>query len=112
MFCFGLGYSAQVLARGLAAEGWRIAGTCRADKTDLKACGYEIHRFDGSAPLDDPVKALAGTTHLLTSVPPGASGDPVLARHGVDIEKIESLEWIGYLSTTGVYGDREGGWVD
>ena len=112
MFCFGLGYSAQVLARGLAAEGWRIAGTCRADKTDLKACGYEIHRFDGSAPLDDPVKALAGTTHLLSSVPPGASGDPVLARHGVDIEKIESLEWIGYLSTTGVYGDREGGWVD
>jgi nucleoside-diphosphate-sugar epimerase len=53
-----------------------------------------------------------GVTHLLVSVPPGLAGDPVLAVHGDDIAGIEDLAWLGYLSTTGVYGDRGGGWVD
>ena len=112
LFCFGLGYSARLLAQQLAAEGWQIAGTCRCDTSDPQACGYAMHRFDGMAPMDEPEKALSGVTHILSSVPPGADGDPVLACHASDIEKIESLEWIGYLSTTGVYGDRAGEWVD
>ena len=51
-------------------------------------------------------------THLLSTAPPDGSGDPVLARHGDAIAGAPELRWIGYLSTTGVYGDRGGGWVD
>lgn len=112
LFCFGLGYSARALAASLREAGWRIAGTVRGEAKELEALGYEIHRFDGATPMADAAGALSGATHLLSSVPPGASGDPVLAAHAADIEAAGSLQWIGYLSTTGVYGDREGGWVD
>ena len=118
LFVFGLGYSALALAERLAAKGWRIAGTCRgADKRQaLAARGIEAHLFDREHPLADARSILAGTTHLLASVPPdgqGPSGDPVLDIHGTDIVATGSrLAWVGYLSTTGVYGDRDGGWVD
>ncbi len=107
LFCFGLGYTARVLAAERKEQGWRIAGTCRdaADAAELTALGYEVHAFDDAA-------ALAGTTHLLSSVPPGRDGDPVLRRHGDAIARLPNLRWIGYLSTTGVYGDRDGDWVD
>jgi len=114
LFVFGLGFSALALARGLLAEGWRVAGTCRgAEKAAaLAAEGIETFRFDGSAPLAEPRTALAGTTHLLASVPPDRAGDPVLRAHAADIAALRELRWIGYLSTTGVYGDHGGGWVD
>ena len=112
LFCFGLGYSARVLAQQLAAEGWQIAGTGRSEKSNVGSLGYDFHTFDGSAPMDDADTILAGTTHLLSSVPPRGDGDPVLAWHASDIESVETLEWVGYLSTTGVYGDRGGDWVD
>ena len=112
LFCFGLGYTGRVLARRLAAEGWIVSGTCRTeDKASaLRAAGFFIDVFDRDHPL--PPKPLDGVTHLLVSVPPDAAGDPVLAVHGEDIAQIEGLRWLGYLSTTGVYGDRSGGWVD
>jgi len=114
LFCFGFGYSAGVLARRLTARGWRIAGTLRdpARIAELRDAGVEAYLFDGDRPLDDAAGALAGSTHLLSSVPPGADGDPVIAAHGADIAACRSLRWVGYLSTTGVYGDRQGGWVD
>jgi len=114
LFCFGLGYSALALARRLRAAGWRVAGTTRAqDKADrLAAEGIEVHLFDRGRPLDDPEKALAGTSHLLSSVPPDQAGDPVLDHHRPDVAAMETLAWLGYLSTTGVYGDRGGDWVD
>jgi nucleoside-diphosphate-sugar epimerase len=114
LFCFGFGYSARALAAIVQAEGWRIAGTVRAetDAEELEARGYDIFRFDGAAPMADAASALAGTTHLLSSVPPAPEGDSVLLRHTADIEAIQGLDWIGYLSTTGVYGDRDGGRVD
>jgi nucleoside-diphosphate-sugar epimerase len=56
--------------------------------------------------------ALAGTTHLLASIPPDDAGDPALDRHAADIARLPDLAWAGYLSTTGVYGDRGGDWVD
>jgi nucleoside-diphosphate-sugar epimerase len=117
LFCFGLGYSAQALARELRADGWRVAGTCReADRAeDLRRDGLDIHVFDGTAPMQDAAAALAGTTHLLLSVPPGDAGDPVLRWHAADIGALMTatsrLAWAGYLSTTGVYGDRAGDWV-
>src|SRR5438552_6433916 len=109
LFGFGFGYTARVLARRLAAEGWIVGGTCRtADKAS--EAGFPVEVFDRDHPL--PPKALDAVTHLLVSVPPDAAGDPVLAVHGEDIAEIEGLRWLGYLSTTGVYGDRDGGWVD
>lgn len=114
LFCFGLGYSARALATRLAARGWRIAGTTRSETsaTELRAAGIEAFLFDEGRPLADPDAALAGTSHLLSSVPPGAAGDPVLAAHGAVIAACADIVWAGYLSTTGVYGDREGDWVD
>ncbi|MFQ5958426.1 MAG: SDR family oxidoreductase [Alphaproteobacteria bacterium] len=114
LFCFGLGYTAQALARALKAEGWAVAGTCRGEETrcDLAARGNTVHLFDRERPLADAHAALAGATHLLSSVPPDATGDAVLDCHAADIAHAEAIEWIGYLSTTGVYGNHRGLWVD
>lgn len=112
LFCFGFGYSARALALRLTAAGWRVAGTCRSADTlaDLAAAGVEGFVFDGNRPLDPA--AFAEASHILLSVPPGPDGDPVLAAHGADLAALKRLAWVGYLSTTGVYGDHGGGWVD
>ena len=114
LFCFGLGYSALALADRLLAEGWEVAGTCRsADKqAALARRGIVAHLFDRERPLADPAAALAGAPYILSSVPPDAAGDPVLDHHAADLATLVHPIWIGYLSTTGVYGDRDGGWVD
>jgi len=114
LFAFGLGYSAQAFARRCRVKGWRIAGTTRsAEKAAaLRADGIEAYVFDRGRPLEDAGAALAGTTHLLASVPPEAGGDPALDAHARDIAALPGLRWAGYLSTTGVYGDRGGEWVD
>ena len=114
LFCFGLGYTGRALARALMAEGWSVAGTCRgAERRDaLAAEGMAVRLFDENSPLADAPAALDGTTHLLASAPPGEAGDGAALLHGGAIAATETLEWIGYLSTTGVYGDHGGGWVD
>lgn len=114
LFCFGFGYSARALAERLLAKGWRVAGTTRdpAKVAELETAGIESRLFDRDRPLDDPGGALAGVTHLLSSVPPDARGDSVLDLHGADIAACGDLVWMGYLSTTGIYGDRQGDWVD
>jgi nucleoside-diphosphate-sugar epimerase len=115
LFCFGIGYSAQALIDRLQDRGWQVAGTVRsADKAaDLRARGVEVHLFDRGRPLDDPETALAGTTHLLSSVPPDSDGDAVVDAHGDTLRRLAGqFQWAAYLSTTGVYGDRDGGWVD
>jgi nucleoside-diphosphate-sugar epimerase len=120
LFCFGLGYTAMALARALVGPngpsgGWQVTGTCRdaAHAEDAQRLGLEIVIFDRDHPIADIDRRLAGATHLLSSVPPDPSGDPVLDVHGAAIAQAAArLQWIGYLSTTGVYGDRQGGWVD
>lgn len=111
LFCFGLGFSALALAERLLAAGWRVSGTTRsADKAGLLAArGIRVERFDRGQPLDP--RWFADATHLLSSVPPDEAGDPVLDQHGGDLALLRPA-WVGYLSTTGVYGDRAGGWVD
>jgi nucleoside-diphosphate-sugar epimerase len=111
---FGLGYSALVLAARLRVKGWSVAGTCRSEdkQRELAAKGIKTFLFDRGRPLDDAAAALAGTTHLLSSVPPDAKGDAVIDHHGADIAALPDLRWVGYLSTTGVYGDRGGDWID
>ena len=114
LFAFGFGYSVQTFAASLPSDEWRISGTVRTAETRdrLAERGWDIHLFDGQSPLKDAAAILAGTTHLIDSAPPGPEGDPVLRHHRDDIAALTSLEWAGYLSTTGVYGDRQGGWVD
>ena len=76
LFCFGLGYTALALARQLTAEGWRIAGTTRAADKQARLAdeGFEVYRFARDRPLEDPAAALAGTTHVLTSIAPDEAG--------------------------------------
>jgi nucleoside-diphosphate-sugar epimerase len=108
LFCFGLGYSALALGRRLRAGGWVVSGTRRtASPLEAEFCTTP---FDREHPL--PAGTLAGVTHILVSTPPDRIGDPVLMTHGGDIAALNGLSWLGYLSTTGVYGDRGGDWVD
>lgn len=115
LFIFGLGYTALRLAARLRQAGWTVAGTVRnGDRaTALRADGIDAFAFDRDRPLNDPAAALAGASHILSSVPPDALGDPVTDTHGADIAALSPQpRWVGYLSTTGVYGDSGGGWVD
>jgi nucleoside-diphosphate-sugar epimerase len=114
LFAFGLGFSAQTLAERLAAKGWEIAGTARdvGKIGQLSARGFEIVQYSGEAENSALPGALRGTTHILHSIPPGPEHDHVLEHYREAIAKLSSLEWIGYLSTVGVYGDQEGRWVD
>lgn len=112
LFCFGYGFSAATLARALLRDGWRVSGTCRdAGKAGtLAADGVIPHVWSTGGDL--PPQALEGVTHVLISIPPDAEGDPVARALGVRIAALPGLRWVGYLSTTGVYGDRGGDWVD
>jgi len=110
LFCFGLGYTALALGEAARAAGWAVAGTSRsAEKAAaLAARGIAAQVF----PLADGA-ALEGATHVLSSVPPAVDGsDPVLSRQGGLLRAARGLVWLGYLSTTAVYGDTSGAWVD
>ena len=109
LLSLGHGYSARALARLLLPRGWRIIGTTRSVESAaaLAETGIEALQWPGS----DLTHALAEATHLLTSVAPDAEGDPVLSALGEQIAKAQ-FDWVGYLSTTGVYGDHGGNWVD
>lgn len=111
LLSIGHGYSAQALGKRLLAQGWRVIGTTRStDRAgELRAQGVEPLIWPG----DDLRPALASASHLLSSVAPTAAGDPVLAALAGEISEAAShLDWAGYLSTVGVYGDHAGGWVD
>lgn len=114
LFCFGYGYSCDYLGHELTAQGWALAGTTRdAEKRDeMKSRGIDAHLFDYERPLPDPLLAMQDVTHIVVSTPPGDEGDPAFLMHAQDILQLPALQWVGYLSTTGVYGDRNGDWVD
>jgi nucleoside-diphosphate-sugar epimerase len=114
LFAFGLGFSAQALAERLARQGRQVAGTARdpGKVAQLDARGYAVTRFTGEPGNEAIAKLLQGTTHLLLSIPPGKEGDPVLAHYRAELAALSSLEWIGSLSTVGIYGDQDGNWVD
>jgi len=96
LLIFGMGYTANALAARLRTEGWRVTGTTRDGRGDTL-------RFDDR---DAVAAEMAATTHVLSSVPPDGEDDPVLAAYDVQ------ARWVGYLSSTGVYGDTGGAWVD
>ena len=109
LLSLGHGYSARALARLLVPQGWRVIGTTRSPETARRLAAEGVE----PAPFPPPPEALAAATHLLSAIAPDAAGDPVLRAMGPDIAaRGAALAWAGYLSTTGVYGDRAGGWVD
>ena len=111
LLSFGHGFSAQALSRLIAGNGWRVTGTTRsAERADVvKASGAAALIWPGASISD----ALASADALLISAAPGRDGDPVLAELKEEIAKrADQFDWVGYLSTTGVYGDHKGGWVD
>lgn len=111
LLSFGHGYSARALAKVLVPEGWRITGTTRSAENaeKLRETGVDALIWPGT----DMRGALDRASHLLISVAPGNEGDPVLAEYLNEIsQRAGQFAWVGYLSTTGVYGDHKGGWVD
>lgn len=115
LFCFGHGYTCDYLGHELMQlGGWSVMGTTRdPDKRkDLRARGIKTYIFDFDSPLPDPIYMLRDVTHLIISTPPADNGDPTFLAHALDVLDLPKLEWVGYLSTTGSYGDRNGGWVD
>ncbi len=95
MFIFGLGYTGKRIAEAMRADGWQVDATGSAGNID----------FADSSAVD---AALAVASHVLSSVPPADGSDPVLDQYGAALEG----RWLGYLSSTGVYGDAGGAWVD
>jgi len=105
LFCFGFGYVAEKLVKLTAAAeaNWEFSGTKRSECSNHLA---NIYEFDSllSIPTD--------VTHILISIPPKEEGDLVFEKFAKHISKLKNLQWVGYLSTTGVYGDTKGGVVD
>lgn len=111
----GAGYSGKAIAKELLPQASRIIGTTRSpEKLDaLKGLGIEAQLYDGQTISPELAAAMGTATHLIQSIAPGREGDPVLRLGFARMrELMPALEWVGYLSTVGVYGDHKGGWVD
>jgi nucleoside-diphosphate-sugar epimerase len=109
LLCFGFGFSARTLAARLDRRVWKISATSRDQEGIVE---IEAQGFHG-LPFDSTLRIAPDITHLLVSAPPDENGDPVLRLFQAQLQKLsKQLKWVGYLSTTGVYGDRGGDWVD
>jgi nucleoside-diphosphate-sugar epimerase len=109
MLFLGFGYTAEALARRLDRSQWQVSGTSRTvtGLESVEARGVRGILFDRGLLLPEDI------THIVSSIPPDEKGDPVIRRLGNELGKLATkLKWVAYLSTTGVYGDHGGGWVD
>lgn len=115
LFVFGFGYTAAACAKALNPDHWRVFGTSRSAE-GAKAIGQSAaHGFvfsEETPRATELIEALGKATHLLVSIPPNEKGDPVLKALPDTLSTVPNLEWIGYLSTIGVYGDHDGDWID
>ncbi|MCR9137172.1 MAG: SDR family oxidoreductase [Alphaproteobacteria bacterium] len=115
LFISGAGYSGRTIARELGGQASTIIGTTRTTErfSALTSDGIQPLLFDGIEPTHAVRQALRETTHLLQSIAPGEAGDPLLRLIGEAVSDwMPHLQWVGYLSTVGVYGDHQGNWVD
>jgi nucleoside-diphosphate-sugar epimerase len=117
VFFFGMGYSSLATARAmhrLVDPEIPVAGTTRTpDKAELLAdTDYRIHVFDGERPGTTLEEDLGKATHVFLSIPPDEHGDPALRHHRESLDRAANLQWLGYFSTVGVYGDFSGEWID
>lgn len=112
LFCFGLGYCADYLSAKLIKQGWQVSATCRTSEKAavLEASGIRPVLLSGRVTVTDLGKA----DHILISAPPEQDGsDPVLNFAEAALAALQDqIKWVGYLSTTGVYGDHQGAWID
>lgn len=111
LLSLGHGYTARAAAKVLPSSGWTVYGTFRneSDSSKIRASGVIPISWDGG----DVPAILQRATHVLVSAAPDADGDPSLRAFGPQItDAAPRLDWLGYLSTTGVYGDHQGEWVD
>ncbi|MGB1850504.1 MAG: SDR family oxidoreductase [Candidatus Micropelagos thuwalensis] len=113
LFCFGLGYCADYLSAKLIKQGWQVSATCRTSEKAavLEASGIRPVLLSGKKVT---VTDLGKADHILISVPPEQDGsDPVINFAGAALAALQDqIKWVGYLSTTGVYGDHQGAWID
>ena len=114
LLIFGLGYSGQAIATAARTAGFEVSGTSRSGAPGAIPIGtVPIGTVPvGTIPFDAADAAVAAATHVVTTVPPGEDGDPVLAHYAEAMRTAPALRWIGYLSSVVVYGDRGGAWVD
>jgi nucleoside-diphosphate-sugar epimerase len=105
LLIFGLGYTGTAIGLAAVAAGYEVTAT-RRDPTLAAPPSIAVIPFEAATP------AIAAATHVVTTAAPDDNGDPALARHGAAIRGARDLRWIGYLSSTGVYGDQGGAWVD
>ena len=114
MFVFGYGYAARVIGKRLVEDGWQVTGTTRteAGRAAITQSGAKALVFDGETAAQDLRTELAQTSHVLVSIAPDEQGDPVLRALPDVLTSAPLCEWIGYLSTVGVYGDHDGAWVE
>ncbi|MCF6216027.1 MAG: SDR family oxidoreductase [Emcibacter sp.] len=113
LFCFGLGYTARHLIDHLKDQNtpWQFSGTYRSLR-NLPGPAISEYIFNGAHPMNHAAANLSDISHMLISIPPQENiGDPVLRHHAAEISKLKNLKWLGLLSTTGIYGDRDGDWV-
>jgi nucleoside-diphosphate-sugar epimerase len=103
---FGLGYTGIALARAAVATGLSVTATSRQPAATAAPEGVRVIAFDAAADV------LEQASHIVVTAPPGPEGDPALALYADAVAGAARLRWIGYLSSTGVYGDHDGGWVD
>jgi nucleoside-diphosphate-sugar epimerase len=106
---FGHGYSASALTKRLVDFGWDVTGTTR------NLGRFSEIQLSGATPIlwsDNLSKLIGDSTHILVSGAPDAKGDPVIARFNDELAAAKHLVWVGYLSTTAVYGNHDGGWVN
>ena len=110
LFCFGFGFTARQIATDFPQL--RMMGTGRSPASDMMEGGIPLYPFRRDRRIENFTEIAAEVTHILLSIPPDEEGDPVFDVMAGDILRLKNLEWIGYLSTTGVYGNLDGGWVD
>lgn len=114
LFCFGIGFSAKALINHLPVADWSTGGTVRdvENVQHLNNQGIDATLWEGGDLSDQAKQKLLSATHVLVSVPPGDSGDPVINAASETLKASTNLGWVGYLSTTGVYGNTDGAFVD
>ena len=117
LLCIGLGYCAEHFIAAFGKKFDRITGTVRGKQRAAILNAYDDGRlhaivFDGKQATRELTGAIADASFILVSVPSGENGDPVLAACGAALSTAKHLRSIAYLSTIGVYGDRDGAWVD
>lgn len=114
LLILGLGYSAGFFARAALARGWEVTGTVRSAEKAARLASEGIRTliFDGTASSPALSAAIAEAQAVLVSAQPGETGDPAFQHLATDLAEAQTLRWIGYLSTIGVYGDHGGAWID